>query len=459
MDAKDLQVIDELRKAKKYAEAEALLRKLWAASPEPEVGWRLALCLRHQARLADAGKLLGECLERWPQHEWVRNEVLWLAHDAELKPAVAALDLAKAEAAAKRMLDMGAKDLGLRRAVFGVVKVAKARGAWDRLLDWLERLDPATLDRAPREYDGRDVPSEFAQWHFARVKALLELERWQDALLAAQEAQALFPGQRDFVRWGALALAELGDVAGALQELRAASARDPQCWYLHDSISDLAERSGEIDEALLEGCRAALGPGQTKAKIKLVERLGGIFLEAGYAPDAMAHALLAAQIRAREGWPVRVRLDELLRRATAEAGEAGPRDLPFRDLVQWCEFAWRRVVNEARPLVSGAVAKLPEGKPFGFLHADDGAEYFVLVRDVPASLRQVGRRVAFRLEPSYDRKKGKESLRAVEVAAEGSVPPPAPRRRVERPRASAPPPSAPAQRRRPPIDDDPLLDV
>ncbi|HNX20659.1 MAG TPA: hypothetical protein PKG80_10385, partial [Acidobacteriota bacterium] len=77
----------------------------------------------------------------------------------------------------------------------------------------------------------------------------------------------------------------------------------------------------------------------------------------------------------------------------------------------------------------------------------------------PASLRQVGRRVAFRLEPSYDRKKGKESLRAVEVAAEGSVPPPAPRRRVERPRASAPPPPAPAQRRRPPIDDDPLLDV
>lgn len=459
MDAKDLQVVDELRKAKKYADAEALLRKSWAAAPEPEVGWRLALCLRHQARLAEAGKLLGECLEQWPQHEWVRNEVLWLAHDAELKPAVAALDLAKAEAAAKRMLAMGAKDLGLRRAVFGVVKVAKARGAWDRLLDWIERLDPATLDRAPREYDGRDVPSEFAQWHFARVKALLELERWQDALLAAQEAQALFPGQRDFLRWGALALAELGDVAEALRELRAASARDPQCWYLHDSISELAERAGDLDEALLEGCRAAQGPGQTKAKIKLVERLGRLFLEAGDAPNAMAHALLATQIRAREGWPVRVPLDELLRRATAEAGESGPRDLPFRDLVQWCEHAWRRVVNEARPLVSGAVAKLPEGKPFGFLHADDGAEYFVLLRDIPASLRQVGRRVAFRLEPSYDRKKGKESLRAVEVAAEGSVPPPAPRRRVERPRASAPPPSAPAQRRRPPIDDDPLLDV
>lgn len=68
----------------------------------------------------------------------------------------------------------------------------------------------------------------------------------------------------------------------------------------------------------------------------------------------------------------------------------------------------------------GTVKPYPEGRYFTYIERDDGGEdVYVIVRDLPEDCKQPMSRVEFALKKSFDKKKGRESVQAINLRCLG----------------------------------------
>lgn len=333
----------------------------------------------------------------YPDDIYVRREVVWALYDAEFKPAKERDDLGALVRTGQEILDLTDEELPTRLASFAVVSLAKDKMRWDVVSAWCDRLDPEQLSAERREMGGRRVISELEQWYFAKVKALVKLGRWEEARKRAMEASQAFPHNRHFARWGALALAGLGQTREAIGEVEALAQRGQPEWYLLKDLAELQLRGGETDEAYITASRAALAPGDDKAKVSLYMLIGEIALTLEQFATAGRHVLLSRLIRDREGWSVPRELAQLEAeiRSASEETSGAPLDLPadISALKARCQQTWeevvpaesvpepkqkrrkppsRPVVDADQPFQTGRIKTYLEDRGFGFIIPDGG---------------------------------------------------------------------------------------
>lgn len=420
----DFASAEQLRKEGRFAEAEAIFRAIWEASPSPGAGWRMALCVRKRGAPAEALALMREVYRRFPEDAWVRSEAAWCVWAADLKPAGERLDVDAAREAARKMLALSDNALVLRLAVFGVVDAAREKGRWDVVSEWCDRLAPADLDQAPRRVGEAKLMADRERWYFAKVKALIHLERWGEARAAALEAAGCYPRRADFPRWAAAALLETGDPDGAARELEALVRQGDPPWYVLADLARLELRRNRFEAALRAGARAALHPGaEEKAGVRLFLVIARAALALGRREVAAAHAALSRFVREREGWPVDGEALEV-ERGLAESAPPGetPPDIPAdeRRRAELFRAGWLELSGADTRRRRGRVGPVREDRSFAFILPEDGgAGVFVLLRDLPRAARREGTAVSFRLEESFDRKRNCASVRAVDLRPEG----------------------------------------
>jgi tetratricopeptide (TPR) repeat protein len=402
-----------------FREAGALYHQLADETNEAWYASRYLHCLRKAGHPRAAVTVGRRALERHPQDVWIQLELVWSLYDDRVKTCAEAKDLSGLIEAAEEVLALDPEPLPLKLAVQAVIKLAKLRGKWDLVCRWCNHLDPDTLDNQPRELAGRLGKSERETWYFTRVKALLELKRWDEALAGAVEAAARYPREINFRRWAALALAGQGQVAEAIRRLQDIVLKDRSEWYLLQDLCRLHLRNGETDAALRNGCRAALDCPDDTVKVTLYWLLGTIGLGLSRYEFALRHSVLARTIREREGWsiPAELRaLEEGIRRRFAEERITAPAiPTAIREQVAACVDLWRAAAYAGLPRQSGVVDSPPGDRAFCWIRGEEGQRIFVLRDDLPSIARTAGAAVEFALEPSFDRKRGQLTVRAVDV--------------------------------------------
>lgn len=407
-----------LRKSGQHALAAAVFDELWSQAPTAHVGWRLAYSLRKQGRTAEALRIAREVVRRFPQDEWAAREHAWCIYAHELRPAQEQRDVGRLVYVARKMIGAAADDLIRRMASFAVIDLAKERGRWDVVSQWCDQLDVTQLSVEPKQIGERRTISDRERWYYAKVKALVHLEQWEQARQLAQVAASHSPRNTGFPRWAAQARAHSGDIAGAIAELQRLLMRSQPQWYLLADLAQMRQMLGEYDEALKIACKAALAFGEDKAKVRLFALLAELGLATEQPIFAAQHVALARSVRKREGWPIWADLTDLERGVREALGSEAWPTLPddLRQLHNLCERIWRKQADCGEVQHTGRVRSLPEGKPFAFISPDGGGEdVFVLLRDLPPVARTRGAHVAYTLKPSFDQRKNRESTQAVDV--------------------------------------------
>ena len=103
------------------------------------------------------------------------------------------------------------------------------------------------------------------------------------------------------------------------------------------------------------------------------------------------------------------------RHALTKAAQGWPEDSDDeRTLSRLCQRDWQANAYAGLARKTGVIESLPPGKAHGWIRADDGERVFFLQRDLPDSGTQEGARLNFALAPSWDRKREKLSIRAVD---------------------------------------------
>lgn len=418
---------DALRKQGKFAAACEQFAQLWQHSPGLLIGWRYAYCLRKLGRLDEAEAVAKSALAQYPEDTYARSELAWILYEKYLKPAKAENNLAGVISAAEQVLALDSGAMVRAKAVLAVMSLAKTRGDWRLLLEWSDRVSPEDLSNQPMQFGGKTGMSEREIWYIRRADALIECRRFVEARQCAQAGLREFPNQVFLRRSAAVALARSGDLAGGISEMRALQARGQAEWYMKAELAEMEHQAGNHRVAYRLICEALLTCRQSdEYKLNHLATAAHIALALDRLDVAAGHVALAKAIRMGNRWKIPSDLLDLERHIRARlkgCGQAWP-VLPedARQLGALCRRQWHEGSCEGLEFFRGTVAAYPEGRSFTYIRRDDtGEDVFALVKDLPVACRRPGSRVEFAIQASYDRKKARESVRAVSIrCAEGA---------------------------------------
>lgn len=413
---------EALRKQGQYQAAAEAFRALWEQQPSQFVGWRYAYCLRKTSRLTEAKQIAQEALAKYPKDPYTKAELARILYEKEFKPLVSKKqgDLQRALQLAEGILSLHSDVTIVPSVVMGVIKVAKGHNDWETVLAWSERVNPKDLNQQGSEFKGKQGMSKREAWYINRARAFLELNKPIDARKTALAGLQEFPDSIFLRRTAALALAASGNLVGAEKEMKGLLSHPRADWYMKAELAEIEFQLENYTEAYRLICEAVLHRQDERYKIRHFQTLARIALKLNKHVIAAEHVALAKIIRQEQGWSIPtdlLHLEEEIRQALEAQNEPWP-NLPddSKRLTSICKERWHEGRLEGLKRYYGQVKTVHKNKRFAFIQPDNGGEdIFILLRDLPRSCAQPGMRVEFSLEPSFDQKKGRQSVRAVKV--------------------------------------------
>ncbi len=414
-----VETAEALRKKGDLEAAAQAFEQIWQKTPSTFVGTKWVYCLRKLGALVKAEQVIRELLKKYPNDKYVISELGWVLYDKEIKPGIEENDLGKVLHAANELWQFHPTDLLLARLVLAVIKVAKKRNKWDTVLEWSARVQPKQLETKGFDFDGKPGMSDREQWYLNRSRALLELDRFDEARNLALEGMQEFPNELFLARTAALALAGLGKITDGAAELRKLLNHPRVDAYLKADLGELEYQLGNLDEANRLLCEAVLNPQGNQYKLGYFVTMAEIYLAKQKPISAAESIALAKAVRQKENWSIPAKLVQLEQKTIQmlkTRGESWP-ELPqdVKALTKLCAEHWKAEAVVGLERVTGHVGRLDPEKKFTFLHRDDGKKpVFVWLRNLPKQCTE-GTKVEFALKPSFDRKKNESSIEAADI--------------------------------------------
>jgi len=401
------------RKSGEFEKAGPYFFAQWTQNHEAEAGWRYAFCLRKAGHPEAALRAACRVLLSAPEEKGALQEKLWSLYEARVKPAVESQRHQQVLQYCLEMARAGADELALKIAAFASFKAAKETKQWSVILEWCTRLNPDRLSPTPRKLDQRKGLSDRERYFYAKIKALIELQAWELALVECERAIRDFDRNQDFKRWQAFSLAGLGDLPLALKGLEELRATGRCRWYI---LSDYARllKDSEPSRAWEVALEAAAAQVEVGHKLGLFELMAEIALLLARESAAMDHVGWCLSLRNALAWPVTPRLESLQQELSHLEPSWEPNDCDYWERRARMHWGLRPAVSEKR--LRGRVEQVIPGRNYCFVF-HEGERYYTLLKDVPQNCRQEGSWVHFQLISHYDAKKQAESRRAVQLTA------------------------------------------
>jgi hypothetical protein len=177
-------------------------------------------------------------------------------------------------------------------------------------------------------------------------------------------------------------------------------------------------------------CKAAVSHKKLDSLVSLFADIGFLCSELQFKEDGRNHLLLCKYVRKEQGWAMPRSIDTALSNLDNELGKLSfPNDL--KDSLAACSTFWFRTLGvhddprvrslkrkKIRQTIRGKVILGHYERPFCFISSENGESYFCLKGDLPKEIAD-GTTLVFDAIPSFDKKKNKESWKAINIRSEG----------------------------------------
>jgi len=265
-------------------------------------------------------------------------------------------------------------------------------------LKWLDMLNPKLLNSNPKSMNRNGRISKFysdkEKWYSLKTKHLLDMGEYEETIKFADEALNEldeFVNNSDiWFKWRiAIANKELDNYDVALKYLEEII-NSKNDWFILKELAEIYSLNGDYDLALKYAIDAALAKGDIKYKINLYRLLDEIFIAKDMDEDSESIVELIETIEDDENF---VEIEKELKE-------------------RWVEIKFN---NQQRSY--GTISNILSHGKAGFIKADDGESYYFNIYEIQGDKSKVkeGDYVSFFLEESFDKKKNKKTLNAVNI--------------------------------------------
>lgn len=420
---------NELRKSGKFREALVIYKELAKNDSDSFAAAGLLHCLRKQGLFEEALLLCDDLLRRHKASEWCRNEVIWTLIQGKLEKLDESATVEKTVAVAEGILELTPKDNSTKwRIVRRVLKAAKSQRRWDIISKWIDKVNPDELSAEPmKDESGREGWCDQAIWHNHHIRSMIEIGDKEQAILLSQTAFKRFPRQSKFFKRleavAAVRLSRLSEAERIYSDL--CSTSRPDWWILHEHAQVL-RKLRKPDEALILMCKAAVSQKKLDILVSLFFDIGFLCSELRLKEEARNHLLLCKFVREEKGWPIPQSIDQALSNLNNKLVKfACPKDL--KDSLEACKAFWFRTLGihedprlqslkgkKIRQTLLGRLILGHSERAFCFIFSENGDSFFCLKNDLPKDVTD-GATLVFDAIPSFDKKKNKESWKAINI--------------------------------------------
>lgn len=409
------------RKDGDFAKAIPLYESLWQETGDVFDGAGLLSCYRKTCLFDKALPLAEELSDQHGDFTWAAREICWTFIQGRIQKFNEETPLEEVLQTANKILEYKPDFLARKLIVFKILKLAKNKNDWDTIANWVDRIEVENLSIEPMHFDtGRDGWSDQCLWYNYKINSLLKNENYKEAKDKALVAEGMFPKQSYFfTRLKAHALKGLGETEAAEGlYVNLCNKKRTEWWLLHE-YGALLKEQGKTDKALLILCKAALSNTKLEMMIKLFSDIAEICLMDGEPKVARAHLYLKKFIRDEKGWPLSSPSLIELNRLDKEFSDE-PVPLSKQEVLDICRSFWGRIcgcdATETHTKKKGLVGKLSlsKSKTISFINTKDGLSAICFSKDIPTNMAN-GDIVIFDALPSFDKKKNKESWKAINI--------------------------------------------
>jgi tetratricopeptide (TPR) repeat protein len=418
---------NELRKMGKFQEALVLYSEFHRDNPDKFTGAGYLHCLRKLKKFDEAIPLADSLVGKYPGFDWVTTEIIWTYIEGQLFQITDDDALSIAIHLANKILQQHPNELASNTVLMKVCKIAKDEKKWEILGEWVQRVDPNTLETKPKLLpNGREGWSPQAQWYLYRITALIETGGSDKAFPLLEFALEHFPQHRKlFLRLRAQANANIGKKEEALADYQSlCEGRRPDWWILKE-YADVLISLNRHDEALDLMCLAAQDRQDPGMMVGLFEAIGDLLNQRGDNERAALHYQLTKLIREERGWKV---ADQLLQKIAAINTTQIVLPETISECFRECKKIWhpktenlpdtqsRQTIPRGN-LKHDVLGKISLGRPdlpFCFINLDDGESVFCFKNILPPGINH-GDRVILDAIPNWDKKKDKQGWKAQNV--------------------------------------------
>ncbi|MBP7791522.1 MAG: hypothetical protein KA120_00465 [Candidatus Goldbacteria bacterium] len=300
------QEAEKLRKGKKYKEALELYRKTWKERDEKIEAGSL-YCLR---KLGEKEKALNLAKELEAKHSsewqkegfnWIKSEVIWTYIQFILNNNK---NLAEVEQCAEKILNYLPDELPRKKTIFAIIKVNKSQKKWDKVIFWSDKLEPEKLNDKLDESSENDWPEQ-ARWYNAKITALVELNRCDEALELLSKIKGKYPKiNKYFIRLEASALHKKGKLKESEELYKTLCLGHKVDWWIKADYARLVKDLGRPEEALNMMYDAARSNRKLEMDVSVFEEIGEICERIGKEEEALDHYILEKFVRIDAVWKV-----------------------------------------------------------------------------------------------------------------------------------------------------------
>jgi hypothetical protein len=309
-----------------------------------------------------------------------------------------------------------------------VLKAAKPRKRWDTISEWLDRVNLEELSAIPMTDElGREGWCDQAIYQNYYIHAMIERGDKEKAIELSKSAADRFPRQGKFFRrLEALATLRMKRLVDADEIYRSlCSTGKPDWWILHEHAQVLRELL-KPEEALRVMCKAALSHNKLDSLVTLFSDIAFLCRELKLNEQARNHLLLCKYVRDEQGWSIPVSIEVALGELDVELAQV-IRHANLRDSILACKIFWHDTLGlrddlQTQSLKNKKIKKTLQGKlilgnqdrPFCFISTENRDSFFCFKSDLPKEIND-GTALIFDAIPSFDKKKNRESWKAVNI--------------------------------------------
>ena len=192
---------------------------------------------------------------------------------------------------------------------------------------------------------------------------------------------------------------------------------------MHEYAKVVRDES-QKDEALKIMYQAANSHPKLEAMVTLLVDIGNLCKELGKNEEARAHFTLCKYVRDEQGWSIPHSIGSTIDELNKLIGNSyEPTSL--KEALNLCRNEWKRVAGKEEKLslqrdrksrreLAGRVNSGKTNQPFCFIITQDKESFFCFKSDLPNDIKN-NEEVIFNAVPSFDKKKNKESWKAVDI--------------------------------------------
>lgn len=420
---KNLDAAFQLRKSQNYQQAVDLYIPFWNEDPnqfDDWAGWSYAFCLSKLNRHEES---LEVCRVLFPKYK--SSEIIRLLYAKEIyytqftgsKPSPFEM-LRKALRALFQLAPPTNPYSFTPMATFKLVKQLLIQQPinWIEIEEWLLKLDPDLLDEKTFTFTDtsgktRELASPKEEWFTLMIRAKGGSGKPAELLQMLETARKQnfkwhYGNDLWFARKEAFALNELGEKEKAEAILRKIILQKKE-WFL---LFDLAQLVGEKQERIQLLCSAALSHGKNEMKIKVFEALfHNLKDNPEYQREAALHLCLVAALREENRWPVNESMLRKIQEMGITISVEGSSIKIIGDLIPF----WKKISNRKAERFNGIIETVFPNNKAGFLRRGKSKIFFGAGK-LQGQLKP-GDKVSFETEDSFDKKKNRQSVIAVNL--------------------------------------------